>query len=141
MAKRDKSSNKAEVLKRVEAAKEELEKIPLPTEGVSRHLRGFTDFVREQGVVGLAIGFVLGVQVKSLVDQLVSSFIDPLLGLMLPGKGSLAEKSFALSFNGQTQHFVWGAFLYQLITFLIVAAVIYFVFKGLKLDRLDKKKE
>lgn len=140
MPKRDKSGNKAEVLKRVEAAKEELGKIPIPGGRMSGHLRGFTDFVREQGVVGLAIGFVLGVQVKALVDQLVASFIDPVLGLVLPGKGSLAEKSFALSFNDQTQHFVWGAFIYQLITFLIVAAVIYFVFKGLKLDLLDKKK-
>lgn len=140
MNKRDQIQTKAEVLKRVEAAKEQLEKIP--TGGrVARHLHGFTDFVRQQGVVGLAIGFVLGVQVKALVDQLVASFINPLLGLILPGKGSLAEKSFALSFNNQTQHFVWGAFVYQMITFMIVAAVIYFVFKGLRLDRLDKNKD
>ena len=108
--------------------------------GVHRRVRGFADFVREQGVVGLAIGFVLGVQVKALVDQLVASFINPLLGLILPGAGELSGKKFALSLNGKTQDFLWGAFVYQLITFLIVAAVIYIVFKGLKLDRLDKKK-
>ncbi len=134
----DKRQTKAEVLKRVEAAKEELDKIP--TGKVRGHLRGFADFVREQGVVGLAIGFVLGVQVKALVDQLVASFIDPMLGLLLPGKGDLGEKSFALSMGGKTQDFMWGAFVFQLVTFMLVAAVIYFVFKGLKLDRLDKKK-
>lgn len=131
---------KAEVLKRVEAAKEQLEKIP-SGKRVARHLHGFSEFVRQQGVVGLAIGFVLGVQVKSLIDQLVASFINPLLGLILPGKGSLAEKSFSLTAGGQTQHFVWGAFVFQLITFLIVAAVVYCVFKGFKLDKLDKPKK
>lgn len=133
-----KTQTKAEVLKRVEAAREQLEKIPPPR--VKNHLHGFTTFVREQGVVGLAIGFVLGVQVKNLVDQLVASFINPILGLLLPGKGSLAEKTFYVSFNGQTQGFAWGAFVFQLITFMIVAGVVYFVFRGLKLDRLDKKK-
>lgn len=135
----DKEQSKAEVLKRVEAAKEELDKIP--TGKVKKHLHGFTDFVRSQGVVGLAIGFVLGVQVKALVDQLVASFINPMLGLILPGGGSLVEKHFALSLNGKTQNFGWGAFLYQLVNFILVAGVIYSVFKGLKLDKLDKKKE
>lgn len=135
----DKQPTKAEVLKRVEAAKEQLDKIPVRK--VRGHLGGFVTFVREQGVIGLAIGLVLGTQVKVLVDQMVASFINPLVGLLLPGKGSLAEKSFALTLNGKTQDFVWGAFVAQMISFLTVAAVIYFVFKGLKLDRLDKKKE
>lgn len=133
-----KFQTKEEVLKRVEAAKEQLEKIPAPK--VKHHFSGFTTFVREQGVVGLAIGFVLGVQVKALVDQVVASFVNPMLGLVLPGKGSLAEKTFSLTMRGQTQNFGWGAFVFQLITFLMVAFIIYFVFKGLKLDRLDKKK-
>jgi large conductance mechanosensitive channel len=99
-------------------------------------LQGFVDFVREQGVVGLAVGLVLGTQIKTLVDQLVISFVNPLVGLLLPGGGSLQEKAFGI--NDQT--FKWGAFVSQLISFLIVAAIIYFVVKGLKLDKLDKKK-
>ncbi len=134
-----KTQTKAEVLKRVEAAREQLEKIPSPR--VKSHMQGFTTFVREQGVVGLAIGFVLGVQVKTLVDQLVVSFITPTLGFILPGEGALESKSFSLTLLGKTQQFAWGAFLFQLISFLSVAAVIYFVFKGLRLDKLDKKKE
>lgn len=137
--KKDKQLSKAEILKGVEAAKEQLDKIPAPK--IKGHFSGFTNFVREQGVVGLAIGFVLGVQVKSLVDQLVSSFINPMLGLLLPGQGNLAQKHFALTLNDKTQGFAWGAFVFQLITFTLVAAIIYFVFKGLKLDRLDKKQD
>ena len=112
----------------------------LPPVKVPRPFQGFIDFVREQGVVGLAIGLVLGTQVKALVDQIVASFINPLLGLLLPGKGSLPEKAFNISFNGKNQDFMWGAFMAQLISFMAVAAIIYLVVRQLKLDKLDKKK-
>ncbi len=136
---RDKQVTKQEVLERVEAAREQLDKIPTPKMG--RHLSGFMVFVREQGVVGLAVGLVLGTQVKTLVDQMVISFLNPLLGLILPGKGSLAEKTFGLSLGGKTADFTYGAFIMVLISFMTVAAVVYFVVKGLKLDKLDKKKD
>ncbi len=100
-------------------------------------LQGFVDFVREQGVIGLAIGLVLGTQIKTLVDQLVLSFVNPLVGLLLPGGGTLQEKAFHVS----DQSFKWGAFVSQLISFIIVCAIVYFLVKGLKLDKLDKKKE
>lgn len=131
-------ATKEEVLERVEAAREQLDQIPAPR--VKRHLSGFMDFVREQGVVGLAVGLVLGTQVKTLVDQVVASFLNPLLGLLLPGQGSLAEKTFSLSLRGKTADFGYGMFITVLISFVTVAAVIYFVVKGLKLDKLDKKK-
>jgi large conductance mechanosensitive channel len=114
--------------------------ISLPVVKVPGFLQGFTDFVREQGVVGLAIGFVLGAQVKTLVDQLVASFINPILGLVLPGKGNLTDKSFSLTWFDKTAQFTWGAFIFQLISFMIVALVVYFIVRRLKLDRLDKKK-
>lgn len=135
----EKQPSKAEMLKRVEAAKDELDKIPVP--GVKRHVSGFMIFVREQGVVGLAVGLVLGTQVKTLVDQIVASFLGPLIGLFLPGGGRLAEKTFSLSLFGKTADFGYGAFISVLISFVTVAGVIYFVVKGLKLDKLDKKKE
>jgi large conductance mechanosensitive channel len=106
-----------------------------------RPLGGFMDFVREQGVIGLAIGLALGTQVKSLVDQIVASFINPLVGLVLPGQGDLTKKTFALTVGEKTATFTYGAFLNMLISFIAVAAVIYFVVKGLNLDKIDKKKE
>ena len=103
--------------------------------------KGFIDFLREQSVVGLAIGLVLGTQAKALVDQLMNSFINPLVGLLLPGSGSLKAKEFTVSLFGKHEAFAWGAFASALLTFVIVSAVVYYVFKGLKLDRLDKQKE
>lgn len=108
--------------------------------GLDKHLSGFATFLREQGVIGLAVGLVLGVQVKAVVDQLVASFVNPLIGLLLPGSGGLAEKTFTLSVGGKHAVFAYGAFLAVMISFTTVAAVVYFGIKGLNLDKLDKKK-
>lgn len=104
-------------------------------------LGGFVEFIRTQGVVGLAIGFVIGAQAKSLVDQLSNSFINPLLGLLLGSAGDLSAQYFSISLWGNTQKFMWGAFVFALINFVILAAIIYFTFKWLRLDKLDKKKD
>ncbi len=129
---------KAQEVTKPENAPEELPELKVP--GVLSPLQGFTDFVREQGVVGLAVGLVLGTQVKVLVDQIIKSFIDPMLGLLLPGGGNLPDKVFHLNLLGKGADFAWGAFASQLISFIVVAFVIYTIVHRLKLDRLDKKK-
>ncbi|HEX5455804.1 MAG TPA: MscL family protein [Candidatus Saccharimonadales bacterium] len=103
-------------------------------------LDGFLDFIRRQGVVGLAIGLVLGVQVKAVVDQIVASFINPIIGLILPGQGGLAEKSFSLSVGSKEAVFAYGAFISVMISFITVAALVYFGVKVLKLEKLEKNK-
>lgn len=107
--------------------------------GAKSQLEGFMDFIRKQGVIGLAIGLVLGVQVKAVVDQTVASFLNPVLGLVLPGSGSLAEKSFSLTVGSKEAVFGYGAFISVMISFITVAFLVYFVVKALKLDKLDKK--
>lgn len=104
--------------------------------GAKTKLHGFLDFIREQGVVGLAVGFILGGAVSKTVSSLVENVINPLVGLAM-GKVNLAEK--VLTFGSATLHY--GAFISSLIDFIIVAAVVYFGVKWIGLDKLDKKKE
>lgn len=118
---------------------EHLPKVKVPK--LLRPLQGFVDFIREQGVVGLAVGIVLGAQIKSLVDSFVISFVNPILGLILPGNGDLATKTLKISVGSKTAVFTYGAFFMQLISFIIVAGIVYYFVHGLKLDRLDKKKD
>ncbi len=99
-------------------------------------VNGFIDFIREHAIVGLAIGFVIGTQVQSLVKQLVASFINPLFQLFLGA--SLTSRHFTISYNGRSAPFPWGAFVYALLDFLFVVATIYIIVKMLKLDKLDK---
>lgn len=100
---------------------------------------GFRSFIQSQGVVGLAIGLVLGVQVKSVVDQIVASFLNPIIGIILPGSGGLAEKTFVLTVGEKQAVFAYGAFISVMISFITVALLVYYGVKLLRLDKLDKK--
>ncbi len=88
--------------------------------------------MREKGVIGLAIGFVLGSSVQKVVTALVTDIINPFIDLFLGRTGGF--KDFAVG------HFMIGDFISTLIDFLILAFVIYFVFKALRLEKLDKPK-
>ena len=99
-------------------------------------MKGFMEFIREQGVVGLAVGFILGGAVAKVVSSLVTDLVNPILGIFLGSTKGLQNVSFKL-FDAKI---MYGHFLSVLIDFMVVAAVIYFVVKGLRLDKLDKKK-
>jgi len=98
-------------------------------------MHGFIAFIREQGVVGLAVGFILGGAVSKIVASLVDNLINPVVGLAL-GKVDLADKAVTL---GNTS-LRYGKFISTLVDFIIIAAVVYFGVKMLGLDKLDKKK-
>lgn len=100
-------------------------------------MQGFFTFIREQGVVGLAIGFVLGGSVSKLVNSLVQDVINPLLGPILGVAGNLNDQVLRMG----AIELRWGSFANNLIDFMIMAGVVYFVFKGLGLDRVDKPKK
>lgn len=105
----------------------------------AKTLNGFVSFLRENAVVGLAVGFVIGAQVQAVVKQLITSFIDPLFTLIF-GQ-SLSQRTLTLHLNGKSADFAWGSFAYILIDFLFVLLAVYLIIKILKLDKLDKPKK
>jgi large conductance mechanosensitive channel len=96
--------------------------------------------LREQGVVGVGIGLVLGIQVKAVVDVIMASFVNPVTELLLPGQESLSRQTATLTLGNQSVVIGWGAIVYSLFTFVMVAVIVYAGFKLLKLDKLTKKK-
>ncbi len=99
-------------------------------------MKDFMDFIRKQGVVGLAVGFIVGVAVGQVVTSLVSDLVNPVIGLIV-GKNNLDT----LVFHAGKATFNYGHFIGILINFIIILAVVYFLFKVLRLERLDKEKE
>jgi large conductance mechanosensitive channel len=85
----------------------------------------FKDFLGKYKVLGLAIAFIIGVYLGGLVQSLVKDLLLPLIGLAVPGLGDLAT----LSATVGSQSFGVGSFLVALITFIIVAFVIFLVVK------------
>lgn len=123
-------------------AKEKVKKVKeKAAEKPKQQASGFREFLTQYSVIGLAVGLVLGTQIKALVDQLIASFINPVLGLVLPGKGDLSEKVFAWTVPTLEKEatFSYGAFLYVLLSFIVVALIIFYLVKALRLDRLVKK--
>lgn len=100
-------------------------------------MRGFLEFIRTQGVVGLAVGFILGGAVSKVVTALVTDIVNPLVSVVLGSTDGLKAMKLSLG----SVDLLLGDFVSVAIDFVIIAAVVYFGVQGLGLDRLDKKKE
>jgi len=85
----------------------------------------FMDFFSKYRVMGLAVAFIIGVYLGGLVNALVKDLILPIIGLIIPGIGDLA--TYEITFAQQV--FRVGDFLAALITFIIVAFVIFLIIK------------
>jgi len=98
-------------------------------------LKEFMEFLKEYKVVGLAIAFVMGVASTSLVKSLVDNIIMPLITPFVPG-GQWKTAVFSIgSFT-----IGWGAFVAEVINFVIIALVVFLVAKKvLKEEKVDKK--
>jgi large conductance mechanosensitive channel len=106
-------------------------------------LKGFLDFIRTQGVVGLAVGLVLGGAVSILVKSLVDNVVMPPLGLILGSAQGLKGLGWTIgkTSSGTPTVLHYGVFLNDFINFIVIALVVYFIVRLLRFDKLDKKKE
>lgn len=84
-------------------------------------LGGFRKFILRGNVVDLAVGIVIGAAFTSVVNELVKDLITPLIGLF--GNINYADLVWPV---GKVK-FYPGLFLNAVISFLIVAAVLYFL--------------
>ncbi len=84
-------------------------------------LKGFKDFIMRGNIVDLAVAVAIGVAFTAVVAAMTKAVIEPLINLVLGG-GVDGGK---YTVNGQV--FDLGLLINALITFVITAAVIYFV--------------
>ncbi|HEY4519992.1 MAG TPA: MscL family protein [Candidatus Paceibacterota bacterium] len=102
-------------------------------EQIRGQLIGFVDFVRERGVMGLAIGFIMGGAISKVTTALSTDIINPIVALLFGSIQQLSDIAIGT--------ITFGHFLATLLDFLVLAIVVYLMFKVLGLDRLDKPKE
>jgi large conductance mechanosensitive channel len=81
-------------------------------------LRGFRDFILRGNVLDLAVAVVMGVAFGAVVNSVVKNLITPLIALA----GGASDFSAI-----RTGPLLWGNILNDVLTFLITAAVVYFV--------------
>ncbi|WP_030274306.1 large conductance mechanosensitive channel protein MscL [Streptomyces sp. NRRL B-24484] len=84
--------------------------------------KGFRSFLLRGNVVDLAVGIVIGAAFTAVVTGFVTAFLTPLVGVASGAIGDFSKESFSI---GGTV-FPYGAFLNAAISFVMIAAVIYF---------------
>lgn len=105
-----------------------------------QHASGFMEFIRTQGVVGLAVGLAIGTAAGDTVAKLVEGFINPIVQFIVGSQAGLQAAVWHVELWGRNADFAWGAFVSSAITLLATALVIYWIINILKLDQLDKSK-
>ena len=90
-------------------------------------LRGFKDFVLRGNVIDLSVGIVIGAAVTALVSSFTDSWIKPLLQLFGAGTDEEGRATVGGKFHIGAVEFPYSTFINGVITFLITAAVLYFL--------------
>jgi len=122
-------STQEKMLEELRKIREALQPKPSPPPEKPKGLWGeFIDFLSKYKVMGLAVAFIMGLYLGGLVNALVKDLIMPIIGLALPGLGNLSTYTVSVA----NQQFGIGDFLVALITFVIVAFVIFLLVKVTK---------
>ncbi len=95
-------------------------------------MEGFKKFILRGNVVDLAVGVVVGAAFNSVIASLVKNFFTPIIAILT---GNHSFSSLYFSINGQKVQY--GDFINALVSFLIVAAVVYF-FVVLPMNKLQQ---
>jgi large conductance mechanosensitive channel len=84
-------------------------------------LKGFREFILRGNVVDLAVAVVIGAAFGAVVTAFVNGFLTPLVGI-LGVNGQFQSAAFSI----RSSQFEYGAFINAVISFVLVAAAVYF---------------
>ena len=85
-------------------------------------MSGFKQFILRGNVVDLAIAVVIGAAFGAVVSALVKDLVTPLIAA-IGGKPDFSN----LTFTVNNSRFLYGDFINALLSFLVIAAVIYYL--------------
>ena len=110
-------------------------------EKAKKEAQGFKEFIKNQGLVGMAVGLVFGAASGTLIKSLIDNIIMPPLGLLI---GGIDFKQFAVTLRdaqGDVPAVVmhYGVFIQNVFDFIIVAFAIFMAIK--LMNKLNRKKE
>jgi large conductance mechanosensitive channel len=112
-----------EILEELKKIREAVTPKPTPPPTPKGLWAEFLDFIGKSGVLGLAIGFIMGLYISKVVSALVQDIIMPIPGAFIPG-GDWRKAVFSIPV-GHGLNFGIGDFVGVIIDFLIVAGVVF----------------
>ena len=102
-------------------------------------MSGFRKFLMRGNLIELAVAVVIGVAFNAVIQALISDIITPLIAA-IAGKPNFS----ALTFTINHSKFSYGSFINALLSFVIIAAVVYFLIvspMARVMARVDRNKE
>jgi large conductance mechanosensitive channel len=91
-------------------------------------IQGFKDFIMRGNVIDLAVAVVIGAAFTAIVAALTDGLINPLIGAIFQVGDLSAWKIAIPTLTGKESYILIGSIIGQVINFLAVAAIVYFVF-------------
>ena len=91
-------------------------------------MKGFKEFVLRGNVMDLAVAVVIGAAFTAIVGAVVTNIFTPLIGALFNAKDLAATGIVTIPLASGTAELKFGAVLAAVITFVLTAAVVYFVF-------------
>ncbi len=85
-------------------------------------IKGFRDFILRGNVVDLAVAVVFGAAFKAIVDAFTKDIITPIIAA-IGGQPDFSQ----LTFTIHKSKFLYGDLINNIVSFLIIAAVVYFM--------------
>ncbi|NMH89101.1 large-conductance mechanosensitive channel protein MscL [Flavivirga algicola] len=108
-------------------------------------LKEFKDFAMKGNLVDIAVGFVMGAAFNKVVASFTGGIVSPLIGLIF--NADFKDLKYVIQegvanadgvIEGEVS-VLWGAFLTNVIDFIIVAFVMFMIVKGV--NKMKKKEE
>ncbi|MFX0167744.1 MAG: MscL family protein [Candidatus Hodarchaeota archaeon] len=112
-------SKEEQMLNELRQIREALVKPPPPPKEKKGFIQEFKDFLMQYNVFGLAVAFIMALYLGRLVGQLVASFISPILSIIFV----------TIGWESVIVPFTPTLFIQELITFIIVAFIIFLLVK------------
>ncbi|MEI6352918.1 MAG: MscL family protein [Candidatus Nomurabacteria bacterium] len=94
-------------------------------------------FLKEKGVIGAAVGIIIGYEFQAFVKAVVGDIVSPVISYFFGQNGNIQNMSFTMENTNIT--FRYGDLLSETINFIAILIVVYFVFIKSPIKRLDDK--
>ena len=102
-------------------------------------MSGFRKFLFRGNLIELAVAVVIGVAFNAVIQALIKDLITPLVAAIF-GKPDFSNLTFTIN----KSHFAYGSFINALLSFVIIAAVVYYLLvapAARLVLRLERQKE
>jgi large conductance mechanosensitive channel len=90
-------------------------------------MSGFRKFLMRGNLIDLAVAVVIGVAFNAVIQSLIKDLITPLIGAITGTKNGKPKEFSQYTVTLHGSQFLWGDFLNAVISFFVIAAVVYFL--------------